>query len=327
MKNYQIESICSYFKLGMPTKPPKRIYGGLLHVMWHLQTDKNIYAVKQLSKDINLSDDHIVENYNLTEHIASQFIQKGIPAVCATEQAGNYLFIIDDVGFLVYPWIVAKALDKDIVSESPALQIAVILARLHEINLQVPEILEPEYDIHTNDNLIALTQRAEEYRCSFSMLLNMHLADLLSANTAYHQAVPVLKKHSVVSHGDLDQKNVLWDKANNPILIDWECARKLNPTYEIVNGSLDWSGITTQFNPELFNKMIQTYKIAGGIINKSDFEASFYDVLGNWINWFAYNIERSCNPIDSEQRLMGIEQVTQVIPTILRINDLIKKLV
>lgn len=311
----------------MPTKPPKRIYGGLLHVMWHLQTDKNIYAVKQLSKDINLSDDHIVENYNLTEHIASQFIQKGIPAVCATEQAGNYLFIIDDVGFLVYPWIVAKALDKDIVSESPALQIAVILARLHEINLQVPEILEPEYDIHTNDNLIALTQRAEEYRCSFSMLLNMHLADLLSANTAYHQAVPVLKKHSVVSHGDLDQKNVLWDKANNPILIDWECARKLNPTYEIVNGSLDWSGITTQFNPELFNKMIQTYKIAGGIINKSDFEASFYDVLGNWINWFAYNIERSCNPIDSEQRLMGIEQVTQVIPTILRINDLIKKLV
>lgn len=311
----------------MPTKPPKRIYGGLLHVMWHLQTDKNIYAVKQLSKDINLSDDHIVENYNLTEHIASQFIQKGIPAVCATEQAGNYLFIIDDVGFLVYPWIVAKALDKDIVSESPALQIAVILARLHEINLQVPEILEPEYDIHTNDNLIALTQRAEEYRCSFSMLLNMHLADLLSANTAYHQAVPVLKKHSVVSHGDLDQKNVLWDKANNPILIDWECARKLNPTYEIVNGSLDWSGITTQFNPELFNKMIQTYKIAGGIINKSDFEASFYGVLGNWINWFAYNIERSCNPIDSEQRLMGIEQVTQVIPTILRINDLIKKLV
>ncbi|WP_045096279.1 phosphotransferase [Legionella fallonii] len=325
MKNYPIESICSYFKLGTPIKPPTRIYGGLLNIMWRVETDKNIYAVKQLSRDINLSDNHIIENYNLTEHIASQFIQKGIPAVCAMEQAGSYLFIIDDVGFLVYPWVVAKAQHKDTVSESQALQIAVILARLHEINLQVPEILEPEYDIHTNDNLIALTQRAEEYRSSFSMLLNKHLADLLSANTAYHQAVPVLKKHSVVSHGDLDQKNVLWDKANNPILIDWESARKLNPTYEIINGSLDWSGITTQFNPELFNKMIQAYKNAGGIINKSDFEASFYGVLGNWINWFAYNIKRSCNPLDSEQRLMGIGQVTQVIPTILRINDLIKK--
>ena len=326
MKNYQIESICSYFKLGTPIKPPKRIYGGLLHTMWHLQTDKNNYAVKQLSRDINLPDNHIIENYNLTEHIASQFIQKGIPAVCAMEQAGNYLFIIDDVGFLVYPWIVAKALDKDTVSESQALQIAVILARLHELNLQVPEILEPEYDIHTNNTLIALSQRAEECHCPFSVLLNKHLTDLLSANTAYHQAVPVLKKHSVVSHGDLDQKNVLWDKANNPILIDWESARKLNPTYEIVNGSLDWSGITTQFNHELFNKMIQTYKNARGIINKSDFEASFYGVLGNWINWFAYNIERSCNPLDSEQRVMGIEQVTQVIPTILRLKTLITEL-
>jgi thiamine kinase-like enzyme len=327
VKNYQIESICSYFKLGSPIKPPKRIYGGLLHKMWHLQTEKGIYAVKQLSRDINLSDNHIIENYNLTEHIASRFIQQGIPAVCAMEQANNYLFIIDEVGFLVYPWVIAKALDKDTISEPHALQIAVILARLHEINLQVPEILEPEYDVHTNNNLIALAQRAEEHHYPFSMLLNKHLADLLITNTAYHQAVPVLKKHSVVSHGDLDQKNALWDPADKPILIDWESARKLNPTYEIVNGSLDWSGITTEFNHELFNKMIQTYIHAGGIINKSDFEASFYGVLGNWINWFAYNIERSCNPLDSEQRVMGIEQVTQVIPTILRITNLIKKLV
>ncbi|WP_317957411.1 phosphotransferase [Paenibacillus chitinolyticus] len=27
----------------------------------------------------------------------------------------------------------------------------------------------------------------------------------------------------VISHGDLDPKNVLWDKID-PILIDWECA-------------------------------------------------------------------------------------------------------
>ncbi|WP_242602808.1 phosphotransferase [Legionella quateirensis] len=295
--------------------------------MWQLQTEKGFYAVKQLSRDINLSDNHLIENYNLTEHIASNFIQKGIPAVCAIGQASNYLLIIDDVGFLVYPWVIAKALDKDTISKPHALQIALILARLHEINLHVPEFLEPEYAIHTNDNLIALTQKAEEYDCPFSPLLNKHLADLLSSNTAYLQTVPILKKHNVVSHGDLDQKNVLWDKANNPILIDWESARKLNPTYEIVNSSLDWSGITTQFNPDLFNKMIQTYKNAGGIINKSDYEASFYGVLGNWINWFAYNIERSCNPLDSEQRVMGIEQVTQVIPTLLRINDSIKKLV
>lgn len=327
MNNHQIESICSHFNLGMPIKPPQRIYGGLLHTMWQLQTEKNIYAIKQLSRDINLSDNHIIENYNLTEQIASRFIQKGIPAVCAIEQASTYLLLIDNIGFLVYPWVVAKALDKDTISESHALQIAVILARLHEINLQTPEILEPEYDVHTNSDLVALAQKAEEYHCPFTESLNKNLEVLLSANTAYHQAIPILKMHSLVSHGDLDQKNVLWDKADTPVLIDWESARKLNPTYEIVNGSLDWSGITTEFNHTLFNKMIQQYKKGGGTINKSAFEASLYGVLGNWINWLVYNIERSCNPPDSEQHTIGIEQVLQVIPTILCLNDLITKLI
>jgi hypothetical protein len=43
----------------------------------------------------------------------------------------------------------------------------------------------------------------------------------------------------------------------NPILIDWESARKLNPAYEIVNASLDWSGITTDFDSKLFIKIIE----------------------------------------------------------------------
>jgi predicted Ser/Thr protein kinase len=38
----------------------------------------------------------------------------------------------------------------------------------------------------------------------------------------------LLNKNTVVSHGDLDQKNVLWDKTGKPILIDWESACKIN---------------------------------------------------------------------------------------------------
>ena len=53
--------------------------------------------------------------------------------------------------------------------------------------------------------------------------------------------------------------------------------------------------------------------------------ASFYGVLGNWNNWMVYNIERSCND-DKEQKAIGIEQVTAVLSTIQRINDLTHEL-
>ena len=324
MNSNQVEAICDRFHLGATLKQPERVYGGLLHTMWRFDNEAGIYAVKQLSENIDLNDKSIIENYNLTEKIASRFIQKGIPAICAIEQSNGYLLMIDDVGFLVYPWSVAKTLDKDAISKPQALQISVILARMHDINLNVPEILSPQFDVHSNEHLVALVKKANEYQCPFYELLNNNLSTLLEANTIYHQAIEILKKHFVVSHGDLDQKNVLWDEENNPLLIDWESARKLNPTYEIVNAGLDWSGITSEFNQNLFKKMIEAYQHAGGIIDNVSFEASFYGVLGNWINWLVYNIERSCGT--SEQRVLSIEQVLQVLPTITRLKAMIPKL-
>lgn len=42
------------------------------------------------------------------------------------------------------------------------------------------------------------------------------LVTILEINTNYHDAILMLKAHSVISHGDLDQKNVLWDSSKNP---------------------------------------------------------------------------------------------------------------
>jgi Ser/Thr protein kinase RdoA (MazF antagonist) len=55
----------------------------------------------------------------------------------------------------------------------------------------------------------------------FPMHKTQELPDAVrTANEYYLNAIPILKQHLVVSHGDLDPKNVLWDVDNNPILID-----------------------------------------------------------------------------------------------------------
>jgi len=328
MNKDSISEICTQFNLGEPVDNPLPITGGLLHLMWKLETNKGTYAIKQLSKDIKLTK-AVKKTYALTEQIADKFKHHGIPAVNALAIQGKHLIEISGTGFLIYPWVDAKALDKDAISERHALQISKLLAKMHLINLDIPEIVAPEFDIHPMKKIIQLINNAISFQCPFADNLKENQNRIAAINNVYHNAIPLLKESIVVSHGDLDQKNVLWDQNDAPILIDWESARKLNPTYEITDTSLNWSGITTEnFNPLLFIEMIRTYQTAGGTIDEKQLHAAFYGVLGNWLNWMAYNIKRACNADNkSDQRAIGTEQVQQVIPTIIRLESLITKLI
>jgi thiamine kinase-like enzyme/RimJ/RimL family protein N-acetyltransferase len=324
--NNHIEAICHHFNLGTPIQVPTRVYGGLLHIMWRLDTDKGSYAVKQLSKDINLSSVQVIKNYELSERIASRFVAEGIPGVCAIPQSGKYLFMIDGTGFLVYPWVNAQALDQHAVSEHHALKIATILAKMHCLNLEEPEITQPEFYTHTNQKILELCDKAERFNCPFTANLRKNQKNILAANEAYQNAIPTLKTHIIVSHGDLDQKNVLWDGSNNPILIDWESTCKINPTYDIINTAFYWSGITSTFDKKLFFKMIEAYQKAGGLINKDNVFAACYGAF-SWIGWLVYNIERSCASGESEHKNVGIEQVNQTLATILQLQSIIPELI
>lgn len=327
MNHHQLTNLCNVFALGTPLNTPKRVHGGLLHLMWRLNTDEASYAVKQLSSHIDLANEAIIKNYDLTEEIASRFFDLGIPSVSAIKQAGNYLTLVDSTGFLIYPWVDAQPRHHDTVSERQALKIAEILAKMHLINLDVPEIAEPVFDVHSNDSLLTLMQKANSCSCPFVATLTELQNDITEINTAYQNTIPILKQQVVVSHGDLDPKNVLWNDNDNPILIDWECARKLNPIHEIVNAGLDWSGITTtNFNQALFIKMMRAYTTAGGSLDKDLLQAVFNGVLGNWINWMVYNIERACMEQECEQKTLGIEQVNQVLKTITTLINIIPSL-
>ncbi|MBS0286702.1 MAG: phosphotransferase [Proteobacteria bacterium] len=330
MNQTHLVKMLEHFNLGQPIHAPQRVHGGLLHIMWHIDTSNGSYAVKQLSKNINLNDEKVVRNYELTECIAHQFANKGIPAVYAISKNGKHLFIVDNSGYLLYPWIDAKVLGQDAINQTRALEIACILAKIHLINLNLNDLDEPEFDIHSNQSLMELVDLAERKKVVFSDYLQNNLNNLLNINENYLNAIAMLNGNIVISHGDLDQKNVMWTAENKPLLIDWESARKLNPTYEIINAALDWSGITTKFDIDLFRSMIKSYKDAEGIIDKESIDAAFWGVLGNWINWTVYNIKRVIEPQNIEEKKLGEAQVLQVLPIILNIykikHDLINEI-
>ncbi|HFC9170714.1 TPA: aminoglycoside phosphotransferase family protein, partial [Legionella pneumophila] len=273
MNKNQLETICKKLKMNQPCDLPQRVHGGLLHKMWYLKCNGSQFAVKQLNKRLQLTEE-VKSQYELTEEIAFQFSQCTIPAVHALKLENNYLILSEDEAFLVYPWITAKTLDKDAISEMHALKIATLLAKIHRINLNVPQLSAQEFDIHPNEKISVLIDQSASKNLVFKEQLKSNQRVIIELNDIYQKAIPILQSSSVVSHGDLDQKNVLWDKNDTPFLIDWESARKLNPTYEIVNCALDWSGITTPlFNKTLFIKMLKTYASSGITINQDHLEA------------------------------------------------------
>jgi thiamine kinase-like enzyme len=326
MNKDNLMQLANHFNIGNMNQNPHRVYGGLLHIMWRFDTDKGSYAIKQLSKDINLTDERIIKNYELSERIASRFSALDMPAVPAIEKTGKCLFMIDGTGFLVYPWVEAKALDQHTVSELHAIKIAEIVAKMHRLNLEEPEITQPEFYTHTQEKIIALIDKTKQFDCPFAKNLQENKNHLLAANETYQSSISTLRKQLIVSHGDLDQKNVLWDNHGNPILIDWESVCKINPTYDIINTAFYWSGITSHFDEVLFIKMIDAYQKSSGLINKEHVVAACYGAF-SWIGWLAYNIERSCVEGESEQKTLGIEQVNQTLATILRLQSIMPELI
>jgi thiamine kinase-like enzyme len=320
--------ICNELQLGSPNEAVTSVYGcrgGSF--MWRINTEKGRYAIKQLAPVIDLRNEKIIAKYELSETIAYRFAQQNIPAISAIQKSGKHLHIIENTGYLIYPWIEGYTLGRNEISETHALKIAEMIARLHNINLSVPEIKQPHVDIHSNDSIVEAINKSALFKCSFSSMLKENKNFILSMYECYLSAVPFLLEDTVVTHGDLDQLNVVWDKENQPILIDWESARKLNPTREIIRTSLSWSGIDKEdASLKIYTHMLRAYTQSGRTININHVNAALYSLAGSAVNWILYNINLACTTDAQGERDTASDEINASVRTIKKLEHLIPHL-
>ena len=200
------------------------------------------------------------------------------------------------------------------------------MARMHRADLDIREHKDAQYDIQPEDKLTTLVEDAVDRHVHKAKELSKQLSGLLAILANNRTAIPVLQQYRVISHGDMDHKNVLWDTTGKPLIIDWESARKLNPTHEIVLESLEWSGITGHFEVTLFKRILYAYVEAGGILEPASLEPSFHCVLGDWLNWLMYNLGRNIYMENGDPSALGAAQVDLALTTILRLERLIPSL-
>lgn len=321
-----IDQLCERLDLGKPSGDLSRVSGGFHHRMWRLNTHAGSFAIKQLADDLDMQNADTVERINATEITAREFSQQGVPALYSLANARQHLQLLDGVGYLVYPWTAATACDKNGIEKKHALTVAGILARIHRSDIRVPELRDEPGLPLTAERVIDLVQLARQRNVRESQLLEARLDDLLEAVELQATAMAVLQQDQVVSHGDLDHKNVLWDEDGKPLLIDWESARRLNPTYELLLEALDWGGITAHFEMGPFVTFLEAYLDAGGRIVADEVPAVADAIQGTWVEWLLFNVGRAVGLHDAQQRAVGLLQVDLSVSTLLRMEKFAPRL-
>jgi thiamine kinase-like enzyme len=321
-----IGQLCSEFDLGQPLGTLVPVHGGFHHRMWRLDADAGRFAVKQLSPDAECSSPAVRSHFNSTEAAAAAFSEAGVPALVALCRDGQFLHVYDGTGYLVYPWTDAKARGKNDITSRQAGSVAGIMAKMHRAGVQVPGLSAAQYDIHSEDKILALVEWALQRNIRDAREMESRLPSMLEVVRLQSEAIRILSRHLVVSHGDLDHKNVLWSAKGEPVLIDWESVRWLNPTYELILEALDWSGITGNFSPRAFTEFLQNYRQAGGVMDSEAVDASINCVFGDWLNWLMYNVGRAMDTTSFMEHSVGSEQVDLAFSTLLRMERQLPRL-
>ena len=106
------DRICHALHLGMLTVPPSRLYGGYLHRMYHLTTDRGDYAVKLLNPEIMRRPDAL-DNYRTAEHHESMLAEAGLPILPALTIDGRKMQCVDGQHLYVFEYFDGHALPED----------------------------------------------------------------------------------------------------------------------------------------------------------------------------------------------------------------------
>ena len=315
-----IAQLSRLFELGAFRGTISPVPGGFHHSMWRLETQSGCFAVKQLADDMDMNDAATVARINATEVTACEFSRHGIPALFSLHVERQHLQLLDGVGYLVYPWTTATACHRNGIEEHHAVIVASTLAHIHRSNINVPELQDvPAFPV-TAERVTDLVRLARQRNVRYSAILEDRLEDILRIVALHAPALERLKGHQVISHGDLDHKNILWDEAGEPILIDWESARHLNPTYELLLEALDWGGITANFDARPFTTILRAYVDAGGVLVEDMIPAASDAIQGAWVSWLLYNVGRAVGLKDTHQRAIGSSQVDLVLSALLRME-------
>jgi aminoglycoside phosphotransferase (APT) family kinase protein len=323
LTNYKLnfEKLCATYKLGSLQDEPEQIFGGFLHRMYRMTTDQAEYAVKALNPQIMLRE-AVMNNIMAAEKAAELARSNGLHALPALLHEGSCMHETDGQYYLLFPWVQGQSIPAGLAGLEHCITMGKVLAAIHTTDFSslhkelqrdsAAELLRTDWNGYT------LQGQAMGLPWSGSLMADLdklyHYEEMVNA------AMPILNGNRIISHRDLDPKNVLWDDGGRPVIIDWEAAGWINPAQELIEVALYWSDFERgHIRKDAFGALIHAYRNHGGEIRDpwpDVLSSGFHGKMG----WLDYSIRRSLGleGPDEAERELG---TSQVLPTLQALND------
>lgn len=295
------------YKIGNIIEKPTSVTGGLLHKMFKVTTETAVYAVKCLNPSI-MRRNGVLENMINSERIANAF-SVYLPVVAALNFDNSTVLQLNDNYYMVYPWVEGESIFPPAISEKNCHEIGSVLGQIHHLNITIPEVKRKKVNsfiYNWNQYLeIGISQKA-----SWIDVYAGVIDKLINWTQRVNDANLQLSEYRVISHRDLDPKNVMWNQGI-PYLIDWEAGGYVNPYQELLevlnywadnsNGELD----STKFNILLdaYRKYMNTEKV--------DWDCVLDSGYSGMLGWLEYSLKRALGIeiSDEEEIKIGTEQI------------------
>lgn len=309
-----IAEICLQYDLGEKIQALAIVPGGLLHKLWRLQTEKGQFAVKELNPAHQSQLAHNLLQPQKAQEIADKMQKLGISTVAALlSRQQEYTINYQGRNYLVMPWIEGRNLKLHEVSLSMTERIGELLAFIHENNIQDDSLVNPHWLGFTRDHWLSLLAPAERY----PILKQLDLAKLVAWSELAKASHPHLQQELVLSHRDLDAKNVLWQSTSKAILLDWEYAGLINPKLDLFIVALNWSEVTSgNIHWQRFAAILLGYEKSRSFTLNEHILFGYY---GYCLDWLEFNLRRLGEKEENKiaiREIIGtynaLEAVTQV---------------
>lgn len=300
--------------LGALLEEPVMITGGLLHKMFRVSTSDGLFAVKLLNPEIMKRPDALSNTVH-SEKIAKAF-DGLIPAVVSLEIDGKQVHKLGDEYYMVYPWVDGSSVFSGEITTYHCETIGSILGKMHHQDLKV-EYVKPEKDSFEMFAWDAYLKRVNDLKNSDKKWVSAYkksIEDIKSWNQRACDSASYLSKQTVISHRDLDPKNVMWN-GDKPYIIDWEAAGYVNPYQEFLEVINYWTDDGAgNLVKEKCDALINAYRRYMDI-NTVMWDEVFYGSYIGMLGWLEYNVKRALGveASDEAEMLLGEEQVVGTI--------------
>lgn len=274
----KIQEAINAFWLWKINSNPEKLTWWLLHQMYKINTEKWVFALKILNPEI-MKRKEALNNFIFSEEFSNLAKEKWVPLVSSIKNNDEYLTKVWDNYFMLFPFVEWTALLPSPALSGKSFKIGNILSKIHNIDKKY------NWDPIYNELIIK-----ENYINILEKNFNWISEKINFLKSKYNESYKLLNINNIVSHRDMDQKNVLWNQ-DNPIIIDWEASGWINRFVELFSTAFYWAWISSGvLDEDSFLWFLKWYK-KDNEIKLDNLEIYFYWIFEWFVSWLVYNMD------------------------------------